>query len=150
MKFDFPTVFLAKSMKSMDDKEQFILLRAQGRSYESIAEELGVSRQTLQNWSQDLKKDLKNAKAFRLDALRAKYKMLESQKVESFGIMLAKIKEELSKRDLSEVPTHKLLDMFLKYHAAINEHASAPSFFEEAIGLEYQMLLPKFETRSMP
>lgn len=97
-------------------RETFIELRAEGHSYDSIAHTLGVSRQTLQNWSKDLRVEIENAKAFRLDAVKAKYKMLQVHRVEEFSLVLRKIRQELSRRDLSEVPTDRLLELFLKFN----------------------------------
>ena len=57
-------------------KERLIELRAQGLPYEAIASELGVSRQTLQGWSRDLRAEIESSKAIRIDALRAKFKLL--------------------------------------------------------------------------
>ena len=46
-------------------QDEFVSLRAEGRSYDQIAEILGVSRQCLQNWSKDLAVEIENAKAFK-------------------------------------------------------------------------------------
>lgn len=96
-------------------KDEFVNLRAEGRSYDEIAGILNVSRQCLQNWSRDLQNQLENTKAFHLDAIKAKYKMLQAHRVEEFSIMLHRLREEVAKRDLSDVPTDKLLDLFIKF-----------------------------------
>ncbi len=96
-------------------KERFIELRASGMSYEAIAEALGVSRQTLQTWSKTLQAEITNASAVRMDALRARYGLLQQHQVEAFGQLLEKIRTELDKRDLGEVPTHRLMEMFLRF-----------------------------------
>jgi len=40
-------------MKDQKLKEEFLVLRAQGQSFEKIAKQLKVSKQTLINWSRD-------------------------------------------------------------------------------------------------
>ncbi len=97
-------------------QEKFVELRAEGQSYEAIAASVGVSRQTLQNWCKDLKVEIANAKAFRLDSVKAKYQLLQVHRVEQFSKVLINIREELSRRDLSEVSTERLLDLFLKFN----------------------------------
>ena len=42
--------------------------------------------------------------------------------------MLNKIKKEVESRDLSEVPTDKLLDLFLKYNSQLKEELIEPTF----------------------
>ncbi len=100
---------------SVTVKETFVTLRAQGMSYDQIAGQLGVSRQSLQNWSRELKANLENAKAFHLDGIKAKYQMLQTHRVEQFSMMLQRLRDEVAKRDLSEVATDKLLELFIKF-----------------------------------
>ena len=42
--------------------------------------------------------------------------------------MLTKIKTEVESRDLSDVPTDKLLDLFLKYNSQVKEEVIEPIF----------------------
>jgi hypothetical protein len=42
--------------------------------------------------------------------------------------MLTKIKEEVERRDLSDVPTDKLLDLFLKYNSQVKEEIVEPIY----------------------
>ena len=42
--------------------------------------------------------------------------------------MLTKIKKEVESRDLSDVPTDKLLDLFLKYNNQIREEIVEPIY----------------------
>ena len=99
----------------MAAKEKFVELRAEGRSYDEITTEVGVSRQTLQCWSRELKIELENAKAYRLDSIKAKYRMTLVHRVEMYSQTLARLKIELEKRDLSEIATEKLAELFLKF-----------------------------------
>jgi len=55
-------------MKKAKDKEQFIELRAEGRSYADIAVALHVSKPTLIAWSKELQNEVANARTLRLDA----------------------------------------------------------------------------------
>ena len=140
-----------KTIKSPTDaKDAFIELRARGMSYESIACELGVGRQTLQSWSRDLQAEIKNASAVRMDALRAKHRLLQQHQVEVFGELLDKIKGELARRDLAEVPTYRLMDMFLKYSAAFHENSSQPEFVEKTDPIEFAILQATYQSRPMP
>jgi transposase len=101
-------------MKPDETKEQFIELRAKGLSFDNIAKELGVSKQTLINWSKELSLEVSNIKAIQLEALQEKYYILKEKRIELFGEKLKAINDELSKRDLSDIPTERLLDLLGK------------------------------------
>ncbi len=102
-------------MKSLDVKEQFVELRAGGKSYDVIAEALGVSKQTLISWSKDLTEEINNLKAVAIDAIQEKYLANKQARVAMFGVMLKKVREELEKRDLSDIPTNQLAEMLFKF-----------------------------------
>lgn len=102
--------------KTLDDKQQFIELRAKGYSYQKIADELGVSKPTLMDWSKDdqTSKDIHNQRTLLIDELQEKYAMTKRHRIAVFGEVLNRAKEELDKRDLSEMSTDKLITMIIK------------------------------------
>ena len=108
----------------MEDKlevqDQFVELRAKGNSYDRIAKTLGVSKATLLQWSKDLSLEINNERNVAMDAIYEKHKLAKQHQMEMLGIQLGKVREELEKRDLSEVPTDKLVTMQLKLLDAIN------------------------------
>jgi len=57
-------------MKDTETKTRFVELRAQGLSFAKIAEEIGVSKQSLIAWSKDLRLEIENLKQIELEALR--------------------------------------------------------------------------------
>ena len=63
-----------------------------------------------------------------LEALNEKYFLQKQRKIEVFGESLKAIQKELSSRDLREVPTDKLMDLFLKYFAFLETEKIEPSF----------------------
>lgn len=135
-------------MKEASIKQRFIELRSQGQSYVAIATELGVSRQTLQSWARDFQAEIHNLKAIRVDALRVKYRMLQEHQIEAFGKQLEKLLEEIAKRAFDEVPTHKLMELFLKYSGALNELHPKPKFLFDSDSLD-ALLVKRFDTLEM-
>jgi IS30 family transposase len=115
-------------MESINTKERFIELRAQGWSFDKIAKELGKAKQTLIDWSKELQDEIANRKALELEALYETYYLQKESRLQTFGGLLNKIKDEVLSRDLSEVPTDKLLDLFLKYNSQVKEEIVEPSF----------------------
>lgn len=47
-------------MKDMQNKENFIRLRAEGFSFDKIAAEMGISKPTLIKWNQEFSKEVKD------------------------------------------------------------------------------------------
>ena len=115
-------------METVETKERFIELRAKGWSFDKIAKELGKAKQTLIDWSKELEDEIANLKALELEALYEKHYLLKENRIETFGALLRKLKEEVESRDLSDVPTDKLLDLFLKYNNQIREEIVEPIY----------------------
>jgi hypothetical protein len=113
---------------NIQDKERFIELRAKGWSFDKIAKETGKAKQTLIDWSKELQDEIANLKALELEALYEKHYLLKENRIETFGVLLIKLKDEVMSRDLSDVPTDKLLDLFLKYNNQIKEEIVEPIY----------------------
>jgi DNA-binding XRE family transcriptional regulator len=118
-------------MKDQPTKERFIELRANGWSFDRIAKELKVSKQTLVAWSKELTLEIANLRAIELEALQEKYFLLKGKRIELFGEKLKTIREELDKRNLKDVPTEKLFDLLLKCFAVLEREAVETVFQEE-------------------
>ena len=115
-------------MINLDQKEKFIELRAKGWSFDRIAKELGRAKQTLIDWSKELQEEIANRKALELEALYETYYLQRESRLQMFGVMLTKIKKEVESRDLSDVPTDKLLELFLKYNNQVKEEIVEPIY----------------------
>lgn len=115
-------------MEPLETKERFIELRAKGFSFDKIAKELGKAKQTLIDWSKELQDEIANRKAIELEALYETYYLQRESRIQTFGVMLTKIKEEIERRDLSDVPTEKLLELLLKYESQVKDEVVDPIF----------------------
>ncbi len=115
-------------MEPIETKEKFISLRAKGYSFDRIAKELGKNKQTLVNWSRELEEEIANLKSMEIEALNERFFISTQHKIEVFGGLLSKIKEEIEKRSISNVPTDKLMELFLKYYALMEAERIEPIF----------------------
>ncbi len=122
-------------MKDSDKLERFLELRAQGKSLRTIETETGINRRTLSKWESESKEELDNLKAIELDALREKYWLTRQARIRIYGDQYQRFIDELKKRDLSGVPTPKLVDMALKLDTQLRDEALTPAIVDEA-GLE--------------
>lgn len=118
-------------MKDNATKERFIQLRAEGLSFEKIAQELKVSKQCLINWCKEFKVEIANLKSIELDALQERYFLSKRARIELLGQQLEKVKAELEKRDLTKVKTERLFDIFLKLNDNLQYEAQTILFCKE-------------------
>lgn len=98
-------------MKSNKTKDKFIELRAQGMSFNKIAEEIKVSKVTLMKWDKELDTEIAEARYIELETLREKYYMNKQSRLECYGELLEKAKYELQMQDFSEISTDKLIQI---------------------------------------
>jgi transcriptional regulator len=115
-------------METIETKRRFIELRAKGYSFDKIAKELGKAKQTLLDWSRDLDQEIAQAKALELDSLYESYSLYKEARLKTLGEILSKLKKEVDQRDLTDLPTDRLLDLFLKYEGVVKESLIEPVF----------------------
>lgn len=122
-------------MKDTETRNRFVELRAQGLSFAKIAQTLEVSKQTLINWSKELQNEITNLKEVELEELRDRHNMSERTRIELIGGQLERIKEELAKRDLSDVPTATLLSLFIKFAPLLEKEHKPVCFVQDVVGM---------------
>ncbi len=115
-------------METIETKRRFIELRSKGYSFDKIAKELGKAKQTLLDWSRELDQEIAQAKALELDSLYESYSLYKEARLKTLGEILSKLKKEVDKRDLTDLPTDRLLDLFLKYEGVVKESLIEPVF----------------------
>lgn len=115
-------------METVEVKEKFIELRAKGYSFDKIATQLKKSKQALVDWNNEYKEEIANSRALELEALQEKFFLLKEHRIRAFGETLQRIKTELDKRSLKDIPTDKLLDLYTKYYLLLKEEIVEPVF----------------------
>jgi len=115
-------------MELLETKERFIELRAKGWSFDKIAKELGKAKQTLIDWSKELQDEIANRKALELEVLYETYYLLKEAKIKKYGAILSKITNELESRDFNNVPTGRLLELYLLYFERLSQEVVEPTY----------------------
>lgn len=106
-------------MKPIDTKNEFVRLRAEGRSYSYIANELHISKSTCSSWEAELREAISELKQEKLNELYTAYGMTKEARIKKLGDTLEGINSALDEVDLSTIPPEKLLDFKLKYTEAM-------------------------------
>lgn len=139
-------------MKPKEKKERFIIMRAEGHSYSTIAQELGISKSTCTAWAREFKAQIAELESEELTELKAKYKMTKAGYIEKLGATLERIDQAIAQADLTEVPADKLLKLKLEYeerlraeHDPENRQDSLPAYTAEEIVTETKRIYERLK-----
>lgn len=111
-------------MKDAKTKEKFIIARAEGKSYSTIAKELGISKGTCTSWERELKESIDSEKRGRLEDLYTAYHMTREARIKNLGEILSKIDNAVEEIHLDEITPEKLLSLKLKYEEALKKECT--------------------------
>ena len=94
--------------KSPELIDRFIELRAAGATFGDIAAELQVSKPTLIAWSRKHHLRIRNLRALETEARAEQCKISRPACLDNLGEDLRRIREEIARRDLGDIPTARL------------------------------------------
>lgn len=113
---------------SLELKQKLIEMRAKGYSYDKISKELGKAKQTVIDWAKELEDEISNFKAMEIEALYEEFHLLKENRLRNLGDMLRKVRNEIERRDFSNVPTDKLLALYVKLYETARSEIIEPVF----------------------
>lgn len=105
-----------------------IELRAKGISYSKIAQEVGVAKQTAIDYCKAREEEIATLHATELEGLYESFRITKEERIKGTASILGKIRDELEGRPLADLPTDKLIDLYLKTTAALKEEIVEPRF----------------------
>jgi len=108
-------------MKDLETKDKFVQMRAEGKSFATIAEAIGVSKPTLLKWSFELRSRVDQCRGLAIEALVEKYRLKKQARIEDMLRTLQRIREELDERTFKDVRTEALLTMQEKLGVQIQD-----------------------------
>ncbi len=113
-------------MKMEKNIEKFIELRIAGNSFDEIAKELKISKQSLIEWNKqlDTRTAIDEGKAFKINNLVKANNFDIVNRLTTYLKLSKKINNELLKRDLFQVSTETLLKMSIANDTRIKEMIS--------------------------
>ena len=115
-------------MIDADKKQQILTLRAKGKSYASIAAELSIGKQTAIDCCKDNEETIATLKAMELETLYESHHINKEARIEALSTLKDKLRQEIDNRDLADIPTDKLITLYLNTTAALKDEAIEPNF----------------------
>lgn len=112
-------------MKTMEEKQKFIELRAKGISFDKIANELRVSKPTLLKWNQDFQKEIANLLYFQIESTLSQFRLEKCARIESMATILSKALEELRSRSMQDLSTKELLGIIHQANERLEKEVSS-------------------------
>ena len=129
-------------MKPAEIKQEYIQLRAEGKSYSTIANTLHISKSTCTSWEREFKDAITELKQEHLNELYNSYYMTKEARIKKLGDTLENINTALDEADLSQIPPEKLLEYKLKYTEALKGEYTGS-------GTPYQFTTDKIESKDI-
>ena len=100
-----------------DQRMAFVMQRAQGKSFDKIADDLGITKQTLIKWQGELFSQIREQEFFEVQAITEAYAVTRRQRFDATAKALHAVLAELSRRidtdQLADLPTDKLVNLAL-------------------------------------
>ena len=100
-----------------DQRMAFVMQRAQGKSFDKIADDLGISKQTLIKWQGEMFEQIREQEFYEVQAITEAYAVTRRQRFDATAKTLHAVLAELSRRvdtdQLADLPTDKLVNLAL-------------------------------------
>ena len=110
---------------SNEQKLQFVARRAQGLSFDKIAQELGIAKNTLLQWQGELFDQIKEQEFYEVQEITEQYRITRRDRFEANARLLGAVRDELIRRAdaeiLVELPTDKLVQLALLLEKRITQ-----------------------------
>ena len=127
-------------MKPVSDQFRFIELRSEGYSLRKISNMMEISKDTCLNWNKLLSKEINEIIESRYEELTQKYLLSNASRIMEFGIVISRLKEEISKRDFSSLESFDLLELQSKYLLSLSKETSKLAIKSESSSKDENIL----------
>jgi predicted DNA-binding protein YlxM (UPF0122 family) len=112
----------------IDKKRSILEFRAKGYSFAKIAREADVAKQTAIDVCKENEEVVATLKALDLEELYESHAITSKERITAHANLLSRIREEIETRNLTDIPTDKLIDLYLKTFSALKEEVITPNF----------------------
>lgn len=116
-------------MKTNDEKNKFIELRAKGLSFDKISAELNISKPTLIQWNAKFSREIANMSYLEFESLLSQYELAKKTRIDAFAAILERAMEELKSRSFEDISTKDLLSVISSIESKIREELRPIHYF---------------------
>lgn len=113
-------------MKDRETQLAFIKARAEGKSYNTITQELGIAKATCTSWERTLKEEIEELRQAQLEELYTAYSMTREARIKALGDILQGLDRAIAEKPLEELPADRLLELRLKYGRELKAEYTEP------------------------
>ena len=113
-------------MKDRETQLAFIKARAEGKSYSTITQELGIAKATCASWERTLRGEIEELRQAQLEELYTAYSMTREARIKALGDILQGLDKAIAEKPLEELPADKLLELRLKYGRELKTEYTEP------------------------
>ena len=100
-----------------DQRMAFVMQRAQGKSFDKIADDLGISKPTLIKWQGELFAQIREQEFYEVQTITEAYAVTRRQRFDATAKTLGAVLAELARRvdtdQLADMATDKLVNLAL-------------------------------------
>lgn len=111
-----------------ETEKRIVQLRARGKSYATIAKEVEVAKQTAIDACKRCKEEIATLQAIEIEELHETQRVGYKERITALATLMQKMREEIDRRDLTRVPTEKLISLYQKQASVLKEEVVELSF----------------------
>ena len=112
---------------SENKKALIVSLRAQGLSFATIADQAKVAKQTAVDIVGENRDQIETLKAIAMEELYESTRISTRSRLEQMANIQSRLLTEIEARDLTELPTDKLITLYLNLNKSLKEEIAAPT-----------------------
>lgn len=113
-------------------QERAISLRADGRSYEDISSELKVGVQEAIDMVTNQPERTQTLAGVRMEAFFIQNRVNTRGRIEELSSLRQRLSDELARRELTDIPTDKLITLLIKTNEALKGEVTTPTIYSTA------------------
>lgn len=110
--------------KSLQDKA--ISLRADGLTYEEISREMDIDVQEAIDLISEKEEKIKTLQGVKMESYFKERKARQRDRIKELSNLRQRLSDELSRRDLTDIPTDKLITLLIKTNGIIKGEVYNP------------------------
>lgn len=118
-------------MRDNETKEKFIILRAEGLSFDKIAKRIKVSKPTLIKWQRYYQKKINELLKVRYEEILERYKFTKEKRIERIARELDKVWKAYEDTDYKGLTKRELLMMIMRLERRLKEEVGLFEKYEE-------------------